>query len=206
MAYCNISIELFEGEGKYNIPKLKPVYDLPIHKWARFSEVLQNRKEKHDTGVHFFIEDYFFERVWNHPNKYIIPLSRFGCVLSPDFSMFTDMPRALQIYNHYRKHWVAAYWQQQNFTVIPTIGWVDEESFEWCFDGEPTESIVAVNNVGADKELFKAGYDEMIRRLNPKEILFYSRSFNPKLFDGNIRRIMYSHGYTSEVPNDLGLW
>ena len=48
-----------------------------------------------------------------------------------------NSPFAMQIYNQYRKHWLAAYWQLNGITVYPTISWSDENSYEWCFDGEP---------------------------------------------------------------------
>lgn len=31
--------------------------------------------------------------------------------------------------------------------VIPTICWSNHESFEWCFDGEPTHSVVRYQNI-----------------------------------------------------------
>lgn len=86
--------------------------------------------------------------------------------------------KAVQIWNHYRKHWLGAYWQGNGITVIPTISWSDESSFEWCFDGEPVGGAVAVSSVGTQlnkraAELFRLGYDEMLRRLNPSTIYFY---------------------------------
>jgi hypothetical protein len=92
--------------------------------------------------------------------------------------MYTDMPRALQIYNHYRKQWLAAYWQKLGVKVIPTISWSDSESFDFCFDGVPTHSVVAVSSVGCMKQkeakaAFIAGYDEMMRRLKPCAVLYY---------------------------------
>ena len=60
---------------------------------------------RRDVGVHFFIDDYQFERIWKDPEKYVEKLRQYACVASPDFSPYGDMPMALQIYNHYRKHW-----------------------------------------------------------------------------------------------------
>lgn len=128
----------------------------------------------------FFLDDYQFQRLWNTPDRYIEKLQNFNCVLSPDFSLYTDYPTALQIYNHYRKHWIGAYLQLYGIEVIPTICWSDEKSFEWCFDGEPIGGTVAVSSVGTQKnkiakELFLKGYKEMIERLQPETIIFYGR-------------------------------
>lgn len=77
-------------------------------------------------------------------------------------------------------------------TVYPTISWSDEASYDWCFDGEPVGSIVAVSSVGTQnnkesKQLFLRGYDEMLKRLEPKWVIFYGRV--PKEFDWNVIKI-----------------
>lgn len=95
-------------------------------------------------------------------------------------------------YHHYRKHWLAAYWQLHGMTVYPTISWSDENSYDWCFDGEPVGGVVAVSSVGtqASKEsrsLFLRGYEEMLRRLDPSWVIFYGKV--PEECDWNVIRI-----------------
>lgn len=124
--------------------------------------------------------------------QYLHLIQKFQCVLTPDFSLYTDFPVAMQIYNHYRKHWIGAFWEEHGVTVIPTIGWSDRQSFEWCFDGEPTGGMVAVSSIGTQnrsetKAAFLYGYDVMLERLQPKTILFYGNV--PKECKGNIVRI-----------------
>ena len=51
-------------------------------------------------------------------------------------------------------------------------------SFEWCFDGVPHNSMIAVSSVGTqvDKEakrLFEIGYNKMLEVLEPASIYFY---------------------------------
>ena len=167
----------FAGVGQYDIPQIIGVDDVQVKEWIPFNYAL-TCKEPQEKGVHFFLDDYQFERVWNNIDKYTEVLHRFKAVMSPDFSMFTVNPKALQIYQHFRKHFIGAYWQVNGLTVIPTINWADEKSFEWCFDGEPTNSIVAISTVGsmnskANKEGFYKGYEEMKKQLQPKKILCY---------------------------------
>lgn len=119
-------------------------------------------------------------------------LQEFDYVLTPDFSLYLDYPKAMQIYNHYRKHWIGAYMQMLGIKVIPTIAWSDEESFDWCFDGEPEGGTVAVSSVGCmknkdSKKLFIDGYKEMISRLHPETIIFYGGI--PDECKGNIVRV-----------------
>ncbi len=196
--FCNLEKRMFDGVGKYDIPEIKPVYSCDAKNWLGFNHVKSyDVKNQEDIGVHFFLHDYQFERVWNTPDKYIKYLSRFNCILSPDFSMYTDFPLAVQIYNNYRKHWLAAYWQENGITVIPTITWSTPDSFEWCFDGEPVGGVVAVSDVGCVRnkevaEAFNVGYTEMLQRLQPSKILFYTHNIN-KEYPGNVRYIQYTN-------------
>lgn len=172
--------EPFLGAGRYDIPVIHPEYELPDLEWTGFNYA-RSLKGNENIGVHFFLDDYQFAGVWNKPQKYLGVLSRFGAVMAPDYSTYSDMPMILQIYNHYRKHWCAQLWQYHGITVIPTISWSTPESYEWCFDGEPQNSVVAVSTVGARRcmtaaELFKMGYDEMIRRLSPSAVLCYGKA------------------------------
>lgn len=187
----NIDKCLFDGVGKYNIAQIYPVEEYPQGEFipANFAK---SEKNPEDKIMHCFVDDYQFIRFWNSPDKYMGIISKFKAVCSPDFSTYTDMPLAMQIYNHYRKHWLAAYWQLHGITVYPTISWSDEASYEWCFDGEPVGSIVAVSSVGTQKSkeskrLFLAGYDEMIKRLSPSYVIFYGKV--PEECDWNIIRI-----------------
>lgn len=190
--YENLEKAEFVLCGRYGIPKLhpaEPLAELPDFIGFNYAKTTPRRQDK---GCHFFLDDYQFERLWRRPQDYLALLSQFRCVLTPDFSLYTDFPTAMQIYNHYRKHWLGAYWQQHGITVIPTIGWSDEKSFEWCFDGEPIGGAVAVSSVGTQrnatvKELFVRGYREMVRRLEPSQIIFYGNV--PEECKDNIARI-----------------
>ncbi len=176
--YENVQRMLFNGIGEYDIPQIESI-QFNNAEFIGFNYA-RNAKEPENKAVHFFLDDYQFTRVWTEPDRYIPMLQRFKYVLTPDFSLYTDFPKPLQIYNHYRKHWIGAYWQMYGINVIPTICWSDQKSFEWCFDGEPTQSVVAVSSVGTQnnkekKRCFLDGYHEMVERLQPTQIIFYGR-------------------------------
>lgn len=164
--------------GKYDIPAIEPCGYDGVKNWISFNYAKSYKGEFESTGLHFFLDDYQFFRVWREPDKYINILKKFKYVLSPDFSLYTDYPKIMQMYNHYRKHWLATYWQSLGIKVIPTIAWSDHDSYEWCFDGEPIGGTVAVSSVGCmknrdAKRLFFDGYNEMLKNLKPKKIIFY---------------------------------
>lgn len=173
----NMDRALYEGVGLYDIPELKAVDEFTAKDFGRLIYWNKENNPK-DTCLHTFSYDYQFNSVWSSPDKWLPRLHRFDSVLAPDFSMYTDMPKALQIYNHFRKHWVARYWSENGIKVIPNIGWSTPDSYEWCFDGEPVNSVVAVSSVGClkkpeAKKLFLEGFEAMMDRLNPKQIILY---------------------------------
>lgn len=163
MSCCNLDKAIFSGVGKYDIPVIDAYRnDIDVTSWIGFNYAKSERFCRKQAGVHFFLDDYQFETLWGHPNKYMANFRKCGCILSPDFSLYSDFPLAIQIYNHYRKHWLARFYQDRGAAVIPTIAWSDERSFEWCFDGEPRNSVVAVSVTGGleargEPRAFQAG-------------------------------------------------
>lgn len=196
----NLHIGEFETDGRYNIPVLKPILlENRLH-WLPFN-CAKTDKRRSAHGIHFFVDDYLFERVWNDPARYALLLSDFRAVMTPDFSLFTDYPLPVQIYNHWRKHLLGAYWQSRGITVLPSICWSGEASFDWCFDGEPVGGTVSVSSVGTQKnpearKLFALGYGEMLRRLKPEKIIFFGDV--PEGCEGNLER---HSAYHADLPH-----
>lgn len=130
--------------------------------------------------VHFFIDDYQFERLWTNTTQYIEVLKKAKVVLSPDFSMYIDMPKAVQIYNCYRSRALAKFLQKNGVNIVPVVCWSDEDSFAWCFDGIKRGSNVAVSSNGCyqnpkARQNFLKGFNEMIERIKPNYIYFVGK-------------------------------
>ena len=178
--YLNCEKRIFPGVGPFEFPEIKPVHvDLTDAEVIGFNYAT-GCKHPENKVCHFYLDDYRFERVWINPNRYVPILRRFKAVLAPDFSMYVDFPKAVQIFNNYRKQWCAAYWQENGITVIPTICWSTPDSFEWCFDGVPKHSLICISTVGgfgvrSDKEAWLAGYEKCLEVLEPSEILLFGK-------------------------------
>ena len=186
----NLGLLDCETVGKYDIPVLHLERAPERLLWNGFNSVLTDANRS-AHGVHFFIDDYLFERAWKDPKRYAALLRAHPAVLTPDFSMFTDYPKAVQIYNHWRKHMLGAYWQSLGIRVFPSICWSDHESYDWCFDGEPVGGTIAVSSVGTQKnkdarKLFMDGYRETLFRLKPEKVLFFGDV--PDGCEGDIER------------------
>ena len=197
----SMSHNVFENQEKrqypadnwYGIPSMAPT-DVIGDKMLRFCDF--NQIDDHENYIaHFYYDDFKFISAWREPDKYVEKLREFKAVVSPDFSLYTDFPRALQILSCYRRQWCGRYWQELGLNVIPDVVWGDEESYDFCFLGIPKHSTVAVSTVGVSMDsewnnkedsLFLNGYNEMMNRLEPTTVILYGSAVDG--LEGNIIR------------------
>lgn len=180
----------FKFSGEYDMPELQPV-DFKPSALLPFNYA-KTAKGKKQT-LHFFIDDYQFVRLWNHPEQYLGLLKEFEAVLTPDFSLYTNMPKAMQIYSLYMARFLGQYWQKNGIKVIPTLSWSTPDSYKFCFDGFPTGSTFATSTVGVktDKKaskLWREGMAEAIKRVRPKRLIVYG---SPIDFDFGTIEVVY---------------
>ncbi len=190
----------FNGSGEFDIPIIpkcsfadEELNDLLL---IGFDKIKSDEKN-FERIVHFFLYDYKFENIWNKPNIYVNKLRKYKAVLSPDFSMYLEMNKTIQLYNTFRNRWCGAFLASKGIKVIPTVNWGDESTFDFCFEGIPKGSIVAVStymvhehaNHADQKSFFMKGYNEMIKRIEPSKIICYSEPF-PEM-KGNIIYVDY---------------
>ena len=188
--YENQQKGIIEGVGEFGIPRIEPVYDVEgVEAWVPFNAA-KGVREPWKTGVHFFIDDHEFDRVWQKPERYLEMLRGFRAVMSPDFSPYSDFPKAIQVYNHYRKHWCGWWWQHHGVKVVPTITWSSPDTLEWALDGEPVGGVVAISSVGMfDTKEHRAwlvdGYWEMMEHLRPCRVLWKGKV--PEEFEVDVK-------------------
>lgn len=162
-------------DGWFQMPIIEAEDIIPTD-LTGFNYVLSNREA--EGGVHFYLDDYQFERIWNSPEAYIDKLREYECVLSPNFSLYLDMPMAMKIWNTYRSRLVGQILQRNGVHVIPTICWAEAETFEFAFDGVRENAVVSISTIGCKNdpeatEIWRMGCDAMIEKLKPKAILLY---------------------------------
>ena len=184
----NIGYGHYEHTNLYGIPSM---YECTLTDDEIIESKLQGFNyaltEKHpqDIGVHFFLHDYQFERVWKYPDRYTECLSKFKYLLAPDFSPYADLPPAIKIFNIYRKQWVARYWQENGLDVIPTFTMGCEKDFDFCITGIPKHSIVATSTMGegrwGDYVEFQEMWDKFIETVEPRTVLLYGKDIRDKL-------------------------
>lgn len=180
----------FTSSNSYGIPEIpKSEFcddDFKDLRLLAFNNAKSDNGKHSERIVHFFLYDYNFESVWKNPEKFIGILSKYKGILTPDFSMYTEMPYAVQIYNTFRNRWCGAYLASKGIKVIPTVNWSDKGSFDFCFKGIQKGSVVAVSTYmfhgsahhADQKDLFMAGYNRMLSEIEPEKIICYSEPFD----------------------------
>lgn len=136
----------FKTVGKYGIPLIKK-QNIDIDKidlW-NFTKTKLNDIENKGKTIHFFTYDWLFDSVYEKPETTFEKLDQYYALLTPEFSLYWDMPKALQIYSTFKNRWCGAYWQKQGKLVIPTICCAGEDSYDFCFDGIEEGSVVAIS-------------------------------------------------------------
>ena len=97
----------YETDGPFEMPVIKKTLHIP-NELIGFNEAISSKHNQ--SGIHMFIDDYQFERIWNTPERYVNVLKQYDCVLTPDFSLYMDMPRAMKVWNIYRSRLIGWYY------------------------------------------------------------------------------------------------
>ena len=108
------------------------------------------------------------------------------------------MPMPMKIWNIYRSRAIGSFYQSKGIKVIPTISWAEKETFDFCFQGIPQGSIIAVSTIGVkDSEtalqIWHDGMNEAINRIKPEAILCYGGKLD---YDFENTKVQY---YDNEV-------
>jgi len=85
-------------------------FHYPILVWGA-----QARNER--AGVFlFYTEDYRYSRLWAEPDN-LVAVAPVALV-EPNYSIYTDYPYPLALYEIYRKRWLARYWQDHSIRIF----------------------------------------------------------------------------------------
>ena len=143
-------------------------------------------------GVHFFVDDYRFEGIYNTPDRTLARYSQYAFLLTPDFSTYADMDLWRQLESVAKNRWVGAYWQSKGLTVVPTVSWGLAQSFDFCFEGVEQNATVAIGMIGCKRSKlhFMRGYNAMLEKIEPSQIICFGTPFSE--MDGNIIAVDYA--------------
>ena len=185
--------------GEYEFPFIKSTTVTPKRLIA-FSKVLSCKD--YQQWVHFYEDDFLFERIWNNPHKYLEILKRFEGVILPDFSLYRDMPLAMQLWNIYRSRAIGNWFQHNGITVIPNIRYGGCRTYRICCDGIEPGGVIALGSHGimkhlSDRTVFLNGIDTVVESLQPTTIIIYG-TFPKSLIDKYAARGLQIISFQSE--------
>ena len=157
-------------------PKLPAVQTTPVDTIDFRSGLNRSFKGHHGMNCNFYVDDEKFTSLYVNPDKYINHLKCFESLCGLDFSIDTQMPLVMQMWNKYRSMALDWYLMLNGITVIPNVNIIPYEGREWLLDGLPKHSTIScstngrVRSKGARVE-FCEGFYEMCERLEPARVV-----------------------------------
>lgn len=144
------------------------------------TNVSKNDSDKGRKIVHSFLFDDLLEKEYKDPMKFIQKISGYYGVTSLDFNMHPGMNKWSIIQAVAKSRWFGRYLQSFGIKVYPTVGWIDEDTYDICFSGLRDGSIFFISTLGVNNEesrpLFLKGLLELRRRFpNSRQICIGQR-------------------------------
>lgn len=141
------NMHLMEGmtfTTTHSYPQMLPYTGSTDFELVSYAE--RNKHSGANQALHCFLDDYRFrDSMWCNLEYTTYTISNYDYFFTPDFSLWRNLPTEFyNIQNTYRTRFVGLYWQLQGFNVIPTASWGNLNSFNYCFEGLPSHSIIAV--------------------------------------------------------------
>ena len=190
-----------EYASKYEIPVIGRVSDIP-EKLIVFSKATACKDL--NNWIHFYEDDYQFERLWRDPEKYLELFKKYKGVILPDFSVYRDMPFAMQLWNIYRSRAIGTWLQKNNVKIIPNIRYGDRRTWRICCEGISKGGTIAIGSHGTiknviDRQYFSEGLNYVVKILSPQNIVVYGTTPDAifkKYKDAGINIIQFKSDYS----------
>ena len=141
-----------------------------------------------DEYICFYEHDKRFAPLLENAASYLDSIRKFAGIVSPDCSLYRDMPLILQAMNTYLNRAVGHFFQCHGMKVIPNVRWGDERSYRgipgqlepFAFKGVERGSVVSIGTYGCidgeeNRFFFRDGLGEMMDIIMPEKVLVYGR-------------------------------
>jgi len=165
-------------------------FDNWLYMWGDASHGLPLK----DTIIGFYTEDYKFEPVWFQTPAFTARFLNAGVkgVILPNYSMWTNWPQAIKIYNVYRARWLGRYWQEAGLPIIPDVDFGRLDDLDFCLEGIPVGlPAIAIETHAGPKTAenivgIRGCLKAVIERLKPQGLLLYAQDVNRDLMLDNL--------------------
>lgn len=139
--------------------------------------------------IHFYIDDSKFDgkrtSFWLYPDKILEIISHFDGIIVPDPSTYADFPEPLKRWNYYRMNAFGFWISSLGYEVISNVRWNTPDTWEYCFDGNPRNSMLCLGAVASslkyklNYQQFAEGLLKMYEVLKPHTLIVYGSSNYP---------------------------
>ena len=165
---------IFDSDNEYDIPNLlidrQPTSGLllPFAGWGA-----DTRAKKGISTYHFYVEDYRFTNIWNHPDTVLDS----GCteLVEPNLSLFDTTPIAYGLQQIYMKRWIARFWQECGAKVYADLN-VARKFYDYNRLGIPEGYNAFATRGYADREEYlkqEIGIARQISGLDKPNMIVY---------------------------------
>lgn len=171
LSRADVPDALWPSDNEWGIPTLRAdlqakAVDLPVSLWGAVARTARMK----GTWL-FYCEDYRFEALWKDPSGVVN--SACASIVEPNFSIGPQTPRAVALWQIYRKRWLARYWQSLGIRVFVDMN-VDTTTFgDIMMLGVPAGWLAYATRGYSDRlEFTVAEYDLACERAGTDGILF----------------------------------
>ena len=177
----NLDVVTYPGTGALDMPGGRRCTGLQVTEFVDLTRAAQVPPDRRrSTGVHFFLPDNLQERAWRDPLGTRKLLSGFGAVIGPTFSVYTDFPLPVRLFNLYRNAWLCRFFQDGGINVVPVAVFAGD-MLPACLSVLPENSVLAFSAVGSmnspEKEAeFLRGAGHIIREKEPLRLVVYGKA------------------------------
>ena len=189
---------IYETDNKFGFPIVESSGDFQCEDLIGFHLCKSTKISDRLKAVHFFLDDYKFEQIWTRPRDFIRTFQHYGNILSPTFSIWSNQPYALNLFNMYRSRWCTKFFQDAGINVLVDVRWSDESTYDYAFSGINRNTPVIVNTVGTkyldNRKMFVNGFEEMLRVLEPNKLYVYGE-YMPVDFDKYFDSVTYFESF-----------
>lgn len=117
MSRSDVPDAIWPTTNGLGIPELRPesaakAIDAPVGIWGS----RQSRRNKWRGTICFYTDDYRFEGVWANPS-YVLD-TECRTLVEPNFSLYEQSPRALAVWQTYRKRYLSRWWGDNGIGIV----------------------------------------------------------------------------------------
>lgn len=169
-----------------------------------------------DAFIHCYIDDQKFDGsrggIWKNWKRFFEIAHHFGGILGVDFSVYADFPEPVKRHQFHKMRAIEHGAAFRGIPVIPNARWGTRETWPYCYDALPDQSMLSIGAVGSglhcleNRPMFEAGLNELIRLKHPTALVVVGSDRYPIFEEVRKRDIeVYQHdGPTSAFWSSNG--